>query len=399
MTRSASSALLAHLAGDVTTVATCWHIVRQDGEIFGFTDCQSPIVFGGVTYESASGYVPTAVEQSCALNVDNLEVQAILDSSDITEEDMLAGVWNYAKVEIFLVNYEDLTQGKMILKTGTIGEITLKQPSFVAEIRGNTQPYSNNIMEMSSPTCRVKRFGDERCKLSLSSLTVSGTVTSSSPDNRVFGDTSRTEAGAPGAKPITGISQAVQAVISCAGHGLRVGDYATITDVVGVVRVGATDSEGVYHPGDGVSINGSMLAAIEVTADTFTVDLDTRPYDPDPNVGQSNASEVYSAYVSGGGMTPPGNSSAFDYGLVRWITGLNAGLSMEVKEYSPGVVMLQLPMQHPIAAGDQYELEQGCDRSFARCRQLNNTINFRGEPHLPGQDKVMRFAGTEGGGN
>lgn len=399
MTRSASAALLAHLAQDVTTVATCWHVVRLDGDIHGFTDCQSNIVFGGVTYHSSSGYVPSAVEQSGALNVDNLEVEAILDSDFITEEDLLAGVWNYAKVEIFLVNYASLGQGKLTLKSGTLGEITIQRPSFVAEIRGMTQAYTNHFMEVSTPTCRVREFGDDRCKLNIADYTVTGTITSVDPNNRVFGDASRSEPGAPGSKPITDISRAVQAVISCTAHGLSIGDYATITDVVGMQRLGATDSDGVFQAGDGVSINGSMLAVIAATADTFTVNLDTRLYDEDPEVGQSDASQVYSDYESGGKMTPPGNSSRFDYGKVTFTSGLNQGLSMEVKEYVMGTVMLQLPMQHPISVGDTYEMSQGCDRSFARCREYNNVVNFRGEPHLPGQDRIMRFAGTEGGGN
>ena len=36
--KSVSTALAAHLAGEVITLATCWRIARADGEVFRFTN-------------------------------------------------------------------------------------------------------------------------------------------------------------------------------------------------------------------------------------------------------------------------------------------------------------------------------------------------------------------------
>jgi uncharacterized phage protein (TIGR02218 family) len=52
-------------------------------------------------------------------------------------------------------------------------------------------------------------------------------------------------------------------------------------------------------------------------------------------------------------------------------------------------------MPYPITAGDSYTLQQGCDKTIGTCsNRYNNAINFRGEPHVPGLDKMLETAGT-----
>ena len=47
-----------HYANELncTTLATLWKVTRLDAEVFGFTDHDKNIVFGGVTYEARSGF-------------------------------------------------------------------------------------------------------------------------------------------------------------------------------------------------------------------------------------------------------------------------------------------------------------------------------------------------------
>ena len=60
-------------------------------------------------------------------------------------------------------------------------------------------------------------------------------------------------------------------------------------------------------------------------------------------------------------------------------------------------------MPEPIAAGDTFVVTAGCDKRFATCRdRFDNVVNFRGFPHIPGNDFVMRYAvpgepGNDGG--
>jgi len=56
-----------------------------------------------------------------------------------------------------------------------------------------------------------------------------------------------------------------------------------------------------------------------------------------------------------------------------------------------------------LAAGDAVVLTVGCDKRFATCRdRFANALNFRGFPHMPGNDFVMTYArqgeaGQDGG--
>lgn len=84
----------------------------------------------------------------------------------------------------------------------------------------------------------------------------------------------------------------------------------------------------------------------------------------------------------------------FDLGLLTWTSGANVGLKMEVKAYlqATGQFKLMLPMPRAIAIGDQYSLFAGCDKKLGTCRdKFNNIINFRGEPHVPGELEIKRF--------
>jgi uncharacterized phage protein (TIGR02218 family) len=174
--RVISPQLEAHFAGGMTTLATCWRITRQDAVEIGFTDHDLPITFDSVLYDSIAGFTPTTVESKSNMSVDNLDVEGQVFPSKITEEDLLAGLYDYAEIEIFLVNYTDLTQGKLVVKRGRLGEVTLNSQMFQAEVRGLTQHLSQTIGQVFSPSCRAI-LGDSKCKVALASFTVAATVT------------------------------------------------------------------------------------------------------------------------------------------------------------------------------------------------------------------------------
>jgi uncharacterized phage protein (TIGR02218 family) len=51
-----------------------------------------------------------------------------------------------------------------------------------------------------------------------------------------------------------------------------------------------------------------------------------------------------------------------------------------------------------IAEGDAFIIRAGCDKRIETCGvKFANTVNFRGFPHIPGQDAVLRYATTDGG--
>jgi uncharacterized phage protein (TIGR02218 family) len=190
--KTASVALKAHMARGTTTLAWCWKVTRTDGQVFGFTSVDKDLVIAGVTYAAATGVTPSQIESSADLSVPNLELQGFLDSEAITEEDLIAGKWDGAAVEIFEVNYADLTQGSMTLRAGVIGQVNAGALQFTAETRGLAQALQQPIGRVYAAACGAN-LGDARCTVDLGPFTVTGAVTSTT-SRRNFADSSRTEA-------------------------------------------------------------------------------------------------------------------------------------------------------------------------------------------------------------
>lgn len=77
----------------------------------------------------------------------------------------------------------------------------------------------------------------------------------------------------------------------------------------------------------------------------------------------------------------------FNFGLLTFTSGLNAGLSREVKTFASDVFTLLLAFPYEIAVTDEYEVYAGCDKRKTTCiNKFNNVINFRGIDTVPGQD-------------
>lgn len=156
-----------HIASQVTTLCTCWKITRVDKKVFGFTDHDVDLTIDGLTYNASSGFFRSAISNTATTAADNLEVKGFLDDSQITEEELRNGAFDFATVEIFAVNWRDLSQGIIKLRYGIFGETT-QSPSglFTVELRGLTQLFSQTIGELFTAACRAD-LGDSRCKVNL----------------------------------------------------------------------------------------------------------------------------------------------------------------------------------------------------------------------------------------
>ena len=92
----------------------------------------------------------------------------------------------------------------------------------------------------------------------------------------------------------------------------------------------------------------------------------------------------------------------FSFGTVEWQSGANARRKAEIVSHdiSSGVVtvtLLETPVR-AVAEGDAFVIRGGCDKRLETCEaKFSNTANFRGFPHIPGQDAVIRYASRDGG--
>lgn len=274
-----SQELMAHLGGEVTTLATCWRVKRRDGVVMGFTTHDETLVIDGLQYRPSSAFTPSGVSSHQLFEADDLEIEGALSDSTIQGDDLRAGVYDFAELELFMVNWRDLGAGVIKVKSGWIGEVKLLGGRFLAEFRGLTRALEQAYGHVYSAECSAD-LGDMRCQVDLDAHRLTGVVTGVT-NRRVFQD-----------------------------ENLSV-------------------SDGLY-----------------------------------------------------------------DYGRLRWLTGINSGRGMEIKNQLGQEIGLFDSMGGDIAIGDRFEMWPGCDKRFETCRvRFGNGINYRGHPHVPGMDAVLNYPG------
>lgn len=277
--KTVSSGLAAHLQGEVTSLATCWRLERLDGWVRGFTDHDVDLTIDGLAYVAATGFLPSAVRTGADLSADNLDVEGFLDDAALKAEDMTAGLFDGARIEVFLVNWRDLAQGRLLLRKGFLGEVKRADQRFSAEIRGLSVKLQQTAGLVYSRLCRTD-LGSAQCGVSL----------------------------------------------------------AGVTDTLTVTGVSA--------------------------ADTITTDS-TRP------------------------------SGWYTFGRATFLSGANAGIASEVLLHGGATIQFFTPLPRPIAIGDSLSVTAGCDKTIETCQgRFANVLNFRGEPHIPGNDKIFSYPVT-----
>jgi uncharacterized phage protein (TIGR02218 family) len=202
MSRTIPISLQAHLDTGATTTCGILRIepVRPGYSVIGLTDLDRNVDYddgdGEVTYLAPVGFTASAYVATADFAVDNAESKSLFPEFDVpqlTEADINAGVYDYARYKLMLVNYEDLTQGHAILSTGTLGEMkTIDGLAFMGELRSLFQQFRQSIVERDSLTCRAT-FGSQSadssnastapkierfpCGIVVDDLWVSGSVT------------------------------------------------------------------------------------------------------------------------------------------------------------------------------------------------------------------------------
>ena len=86
----------------------------------------------------------------------------------------------------------------------------------------------------------------------------------------------------------------------------------------------------------------------------------------------------------------------FENGRLEMLTGAAAGLVGVVKiDRLDGVsrrIELWQSLGAPVVAGDSFRVAAGCSKSAVACRtKFTNFLNFRGFPHIPGEDWLTSY--------
>lgn len=121
------------------------------------------------------------------------------------------------------------------------------------------------------------------------------------------------------------------------------------------------------------------------------VDMDDPWHSVEVEVVEARDRKWFRLYGTGG--FGPG---WFERGRLRMLSGDAAGLAgvlrTDVSTDDGREITLWQPLGAAVSAGDVARLEAGCDKRAETCRaKFGNFLNFRGFPHIPGEDWLMRY--------
>lgn len=265
------------MSGGLNTLAFCWRMERRDGAGIALTSHDEVIVREGVKYDPDPGVVPAAITRSLGLEPHSGEIAGALSAEALTDADLGLGRWDGARVTLCAVDWEDVSAGPARLLGGELGEVSINDGSFSAELRGAAERLLEPICPSTSPECRAQ-FGDKACRVNL------------------------------------------------AGRSVR-----------------------------------ASVAAVEGSWLTTDVVLDDR----------------------------------YLFGRLRYLSGANCGATTVILGVDEGQVRVRDLPRGPVEIGCVVELREGCDKRFETCvTRFANAMNFRGEPHLPGNDLLTRYPGA-----
>ncbi|WP_375591605.1 DUF2163 domain-containing protein [Chitiniphilus eburneus] len=162
-----------------------WIVTRRDGRVFGFTDHDRDVTVMNVLCRAGTGATPSSIQSRTGLAVDNLEVQALIDSIDLIEADLINGLWDFAAVQCGVFVWTSPSNSAAVLKSGTLGEIRLDGKMFTAELRGLMQQLQQETGRKLGPDCDVK-LGSTWCTVDLAPYTVTGVITAAGSDRKTF---------------------------------------------------------------------------------------------------------------------------------------------------------------------------------------------------------------------
>jgi uncharacterized phage protein (TIGR02218 family) len=91
----------------------------------------------------------------------------------------------------------------------------------------------------------------------------------------------------------------------------------------------------------------------------------------------------------------------FSLGRLTWTSGALVGVTDLIRSHRKGDtshrIVFQMDGRPAPQVGDTFSVVAGCDKLFSTCKaKFDNHENFRGFPHLPGNDSAYSYVSDEG---
>ncbi len=153
--------------------ARLWKVTRADAVEMNFTDHDVPLVFDGDTYSPAGGFESSASQSLSALRPQNAELLGVLDSSYITSDDLRNGVYDYAVITTWIVDWRypwagvDGFKKEILHLTG----IEYTDHGWQAQVAGQSHLLLQKKGKVVTRNCTAQ-LGDAECQVDMGPLTV-----------------------------------------------------------------------------------------------------------------------------------------------------------------------------------------------------------------------------------
>jgi uncharacterized phage protein (TIGR02218 family) len=133
--------------------------------VFGATDHDRAITFGGVSHEPAAGLRSATFESSAGLAPGRATAEGAISADFITGEDVDAGIWDGARVDVWRVDWK-APEHRMRIWSGRLSEVTRKGANFAAELVSLKADLERTVGRVYGRTCDAD-VGDARCGVDL----------------------------------------------------------------------------------------------------------------------------------------------------------------------------------------------------------------------------------------
>ncbi len=152
------------LATPVTAQSYGWRLERGDGVTLGFTSHDRDMLVDGLLLQASPGLEPTSIVDRMGFEQGGLEVRGALTADALTPDDIAAGRWDGAALDIFSFDWTLAEPAMHMLASGTLGTISYTGDRFETVFNGPAAQLGQSVAPFSSPTCRAN-FCDKACGL------------------------------------------------------------------------------------------------------------------------------------------------------------------------------------------------------------------------------------------
>jgi hypothetical protein len=381
--------------------------LNVSSSILAFTSSDVEFRYDDVIYKPTNGLMGSATSSKQNLSVDNMSVTSLINDQ-IKEIDLRSGRFDNAAVEVFWICPTNPQWGILPLKGGRFGEVQVKNASFEVELRSLAQFLQQPFGEFYMLECSAQ-LGDANCKVPLKATIWRANtqyVAAPASGDAHYGDL---------VQPSTPNGFWYRNHQSSGAYTTFIDDLHGSAGSGGVNAGGNTDPPlgglfGGNNNGTGIILvaqGGEIIGGAVPEHGTSGGTEPAWPTTLDAVIGdntvawkaiyarkwRSQVTGVFSRAQFQDSSLPFFPPGYFTYGVMTWLTGENAGLSMEIRGYDrvpQPVFYLLEAMPYRVAPDDGYEVTIGCAHTRPACKdQFDNIHNMRAFPDMPTEDRAL----------